>query len=230
MDPKSPDAGTVIIWKDASEKWARFTHGITVNIIFAFVALIIIEIVLILGWNYAQKRLNDIISSQTRELEKLAAYDGLTGILNRRSIEEIIKKEFDRAERYQKNFSLIIADLDKFKAVNDTYGHNTGDKVLIQAAALIMQTRRNIDYCGRWGGEEFVIATPETDLENCGHLAQRLCSAMNSAYFPDVGSVTISCGVAQFRSGDTLESLLERADKALFRAKKNGRNRVETDL
>ncbi|WP_307720465.1 diguanylate cyclase [Massilia atriviolacea] len=167
------------------------------------------------------------------ELQKLAALDGLTGIANRRRFDDVIKLEWQRGQREQKPLSLLMCDIDHFKAYNDSFGHLPGDLCLKKAAAVLTENlKRPADLAARYGGEEFAIILPDTSLAGAqvvanavrGHL-ERL--AMDNPQAPG-GIVTMSIGVASVvpARGDTPEQLTARADKALYAAKSAGRNRV----
>ena len=162
---------------------------------------------------------------------KQAATDALTGLLNRRVLEDRLKIEQQRAQRYGKAFSLLLLDIDHFKKVNDTYGHVAGDAVLKALAAVLVHQTRDIDSVARFGGEEFVIALPETDEGGAKVVAERIRKAISRTPFalPDgheIG-VTVSIGIACFpHSAGNIEAMLERADQALYLAKNTGRNRV----
>jgi diguanylate cyclase (GGDEF)-like protein/PAS domain S-box-containing protein len=162
------------------------------------------------------------------ELEILATTDRLTQTYNRLKFEEIIRKEIEMARRYGHLLSIIILDIDHFKKVNDTYGHIAGDNVLKAVAGIVKETIRETDTLVRWGGEEFIIITPGTSLEGATELAERIRAAVENFDFDQVKSVRISLGVTQFREHDTENTLLRRADDAMYTAKKKGRNRVET--
>ncbi len=162
---------------------------------------------------------------------KLAATDALTGLLNRRALEDRLKIEQQRAQRYGKAFSLMLLDIDHFKKVNDTYGHVAGDAVLKTLAAVLAQQTRDIDSVARYGGEEFVIVLPETDGSGAKIVAERIRKAVSSTPFalPDGREidVTVSIGIACFpHSAGNIEAMLERADQALYLAKNTGRNRI----
>ncbi len=162
-----------------------------------------------------------------KALEKITTTDTLTQVSNRRLLDQSIFKEFERARRYKNVFSIIFIDIDFFKNVNDTYGHQVGDDVLVQTAQLLQENLRNIDILGRWGGEEFLIICPESRLEDANMLALKLKDAIEHFDFPVVHNLTCSFGVTQYRENDEKEDIIERVDKALYRAKQNGRNRVE---
>ena len=165
-----------------------------------------------------------------RIVERQALVDGLTGLANRRAVEETLRGELARAERFQGDLCVVLADLDAFKAVNDRYGHPLGDQVLREAANALQETVREIDLAGRWGGEEFVLILPGTDSSDGAAVAERARRAieLRQIQTPDGQpvSVTASFGVASFPSNAGLDALVAAADEALYRAKREGRNRV----
>ena len=161
-----------------------------------------------------------------QELRRLANTDGLTGVYNRSKIEQILTIEVLRSRRYKHPLSIIIADIDHFKLVNDTYGHNVGDVVLTGIASMMKEHVREVDTVGRWGGEEFLIVCPETTAEGAKKLAEKLRKKIERHQFKDIGIKTVSMGVAQIEEEDWDEDMLKRADKNLYKAKRNGRNRV----
>ncbi|MES9991819.1 MAG: diguanylate cyclase [Candidatus Thiodiazotropha sp.] len=165
-----------------------------------------------------------------QKLQQYATTDDLTGLANRRELDKIALREFKRASRFARDLSVLMMDLDHFKTVNDTYGHKTGDEVLRHIADICAVSIRGQDFLARYGGEEFIILLPETDIENAGLLAQRICDEIAANPYQDgalVIAVTISIGVSEVEDGDdNIDDLLHRADKALYEAKKRGRNRV----
>ena len=161
-----------------------------------------------------------------QELRRLANTDGLTGVFNRSKIEQILTIEVLRSRRYKHPLSIIIADVDHFKLVNDTYGHNVGDVVLTGIASLMKEHVREVDTVGRWGGEEFLIVCPETTADGAKKLAEKLRKKIEKHHFKDIGIKTVSMGIAQIEEDDWDEDMLKRADKNLYKAKRNGRNRV----
>ncbi len=165
--------------------------------------------------------------SLTEEITKVSEQDFLTGLFNRRKLNQLIDEEIIRCQRYKCNFSIIICDLDYFKKVNDQYGHVIGDKVLIEFAELLSKKVRRSDQVGRWGGEEFVIFCPQTRQKGARSLAEKLRLAVEKHSFDIVGQLTCSFGVAAFAVEDDLRVLLSKSDNALYMAKDNGRNRVE---
>ena len=159
-----------------------------------------------------------------KELEKLATIDKLTGIYNRRSIDEFLQIEIEVAKRHSQALSLILIDIDHFKSVNDTYGHQTGDEVLKQTTKIISQNLRKSDIFGRWGGEEFVIISPQANKDETFKLAEKLRVAVENHKFDTVEHKTISIGIAELDNNDDEKVLIEKADKALYEAKNGGRN------
>jgi diguanylate cyclase (GGDEF)-like protein len=168
-----------------------------------------------------------------RIVERQALVDGLTGVANRRQCEESLATEIARAERLGTPFTLVLADLDDFKNVNDLHGHAVGDDVLREFAAVLRATVRDSDLAGRWGGEEFVLLLPGTDVLGGANLADRVRTALAERSFlgrdGSVLNVTCSFGVAQYRTGDDVRELFAASDSALYRAKQEGKNRVEYD-
>jgi len=163
-------------------------------------------------------------------VRQLAYMDGVTGIFNRRYFELRIAEEMARSTRHGLTFSVIMVDIDHFKQLNDEYGHLLGDEVLRQVSAILTQQLRKSDVLSRFGGEEFAIITPETDLDSALAVADKLRRVVESWHFPGVARpVTISAGVAEFPAqGGTRDDLVKSADEALYAAKQAGRNRVVT--
>jgi two-component system, cell cycle response regulator len=163
------------------------------------------------------------------ELRRLLVTDQLTEIYNRKHLDEMLASEVGRSMRYGTVFSVIMVDIDKFKSVNDSYGHQVGDEMLKAMVAILQDRVRTTDTLGRWGGEEFMVICPETGLKNAKRLAEQLRAAVASTEFPIVGEKTASFGVATYRNGEKGEEVMKRADNALFQAKEDGRNRVVVD-
>ena len=157
------------------------------------------------------------------ELEHVATHDSLTDAYTRRYMNEACQRELERSERHGREMSLMLLDIDHFKSVNDTLGHQAGDRILTEFVAGIRTQLRSADLLGRFGGEEFVVILPETSPEVAMVVAERIRSTM-----ADRAGPTVSIGITTNQSGgDTVDSLLARADAAMYRAKANGRNRVE---
>jgi diguanylate cyclase (GGDEF)-like protein/PAS domain S-box-containing protein len=168
------------------------------------------------------------LSEANRKLEELAARDPLTGLLNRRSFGERLQQEVSRGRRHDAALSALILDVDHFKRINDSQGHQAGDDVLRQLASIIVQAVRDSDVVARHGGEEFVVLAPETPRAGALAVAERIRRV--TALARDrcwQGSVTLSIGIAELkRPPDTAESLLARADGAMYQAKRGGRDRI----
>jgi diguanylate cyclase (GGDEF)-like protein len=167
-----------------------------------------------------------------RAVQRQALVDSLTGLANRRLCEAALEKEIGRADRFGESLSLVVGDIDDFKNVNDRHGHGTGDKVLKEFARALKDTVREIDLAGRWGGEEFVVGLPGTDLAGGVRLAERVRAALAQRTIEAPNGqrlhVTASFGVAQFNGRGGLDELLATADVALYRAKRAGKDRVAT--
>ncbi len=161
------------------------------------------------------------------ELTRLSSTDRLTQICNRVKLDAVLSEEVARATRYRSKFSVSLMDIDHFKQVNDSHGHLIGDAVLVRIAGILRENVRKSDTLGRWGGEEFLLILPETDLEQACLLAEKLRQSIAAEHFPVVGPKTCSFGVASFQPGDTGDRLLARADEALYEAKHAGRNRIQ---
>ncbi|MFN2381006.1 MAG: diguanylate cyclase [Guyparkeria sp.] len=161
-----------------------------------------------------------------QKLERLATHDHLTGLHNRISLSKWLEQSRAENARYTTPFSLIMLDIDHFKAVNDRFGHQAGDEVLRELVRRVNQCLRESDVHGRWGGEEFLVLAPHTNTQGAAEMAERLREAVAQSPFDSVGPVTISLGVANYEAGETVERLEGRVDKALYRAKEAGRNRV----
>ncbi|HEV2132490.1 MAG TPA: diguanylate cyclase [Longimicrobiaceae bacterium] len=184
------------------------------------------------------KRLQDELDEKNRELEvankrlrKLSITDGLTGLFNHRHVYELLHEEFERSKRTEEPIAIAMLDLDRFKQVNDTYGHPTGDVILYETAKILRDAAREIDMAGRYGGEEFIVILPGTTEEAAAKFAERIRSRVESHVFRDEATevrMTVSSGVASYPMLDVDEpgALIKRADEALYAAKEGGRNRV----
>lgn len=152
--------------------------------------------------------------------------DYLTNIYNRKKFETELSREIYLFKRYKQSFSLIIADIDFFKSVNDNYGHDVGDIILIEFSQLLLQHLRQSDLLARWGGEEFVILCRNSDINGASALAELLKERLQTYHFERIGHKTASFGVAQYTQNMDINTLIKQADKALYEAKSQGRNRV----
>ncbi|MDD2464100.1 MAG: diguanylate cyclase [Desulfobulbus sp.] len=161
-----------------------------------------------------------------KELERLSATDKLTGLFNQMKLDEAFESELKLSNRYNTAFSIIMVDIDHFKEINDSFGHQVGDKVLVEVARILKANTRGTDRVGRWGGEEFVIVCTQTDKQGVLKLAEKLRQTFQEHNFPIVQQKTASFGVTTSRSGDKPNDLVARADEALYAAKHNGRNQV----
>ncbi|MGL4488826.1 MAG: PleD family two-component system response regulator [Rhizobiaceae bacterium] len=178
-----------------------------------------------------RKRFNDALRQSVVQTIEMAVTDGLTGLHNRRYLDNHMQSLFDRAIQRKRPLSFMIADIDKFKNINDTLGHDGGDDVLREFAMRLRRQVRGADLVCRFGGEEFVVAMPDTDAEVAAHVAERVRAAVESEAFAINGGrsmlVTTSIGVSTLVSGaDSVAELMKRADRGLYQAKNSGRNRV----
>ena len=171
-------------------------------------------------------------AESVRRLEELATTDGLTGCLNKRTFLDELERRIKAAERFGRRLSLVVTDIDHFKAVNDTYGHGTGDVVIKELGAILRRVKRETDLVARFGGEEFCVLCEETDIEGAVQLAERVREVLGETVFQtELGKlrVTASLGVATFpQHATTATDLFDTTDKALYAAKHAGRNRVCT--
>ncbi|WP_415885301.1 diguanylate cyclase [Neptuniibacter sp. QD37_6] len=175
------------------------------------------------------RRMRERILEATDEISKLAVTDQLTGLHNRRKLDDAMLLEIERVKRYQKPLSIIMCDLDHFKMINDTYGHKTGDDVIVATAHLIKKGVRASDIVGRWGGEEFLIICPHSDQQGAIVLAEKIRLDIGAYEGEPNLVITASFGVTEYISGEDSQAFLCRADKALYIAKSEGRNQVRVD-
>lgn len=222
--------------REIFSKWIpiKYEKGVNYELVWKIAISSLIVILLVVYWNRKIIKTNRLleeaqkdIEEKNKELEKLATTDKLTNLYNRRKIEELLEFEINRSERFNHNFGLAIVDIDKFKEVNDTYGHQVGDKVLKELANILNTNRRKTDFVGRYGGEEFVIICPESDVQGVIKLMETFKEKICNYKFSKVENKTASFGVTMSQRGDTIESILKRADDALYKAKDNGRNKIE---
>lgn len=176
----------------------------------------------------------DTLKLALKHLKEAAKTDMLTGLLNRRGFEDAIAKPMEDARKKATPLTIIIADIDRFKRINDNYGHLTGDNVLKLLSKLLKNHIKGQDIAARFGGEEFIMALPETQMDGGVVLAEQIRTSLEKMRWQsknsgkDIGTITTSLGVAQFIPGEDLNTLIARADKALYTAKENGRNRTGT--
>ncbi|MGR2740371.1 diguanylate cyclase [Billgrantia sp. Q4P2] len=169
-----------------------------------------------------------LLHERNTRLQWLAYTDPLTQVANRHRIEKVLEAELATASRNGRSLALLLFDVDHFKPINDSHGHEVGDSVLRRVAQEVQSQLRDSDHLGRWGGEEFVAVIPGCDLPQAQELAWRLCHTLAQCRIDPVGGVTASFGVAVHRSGDTSRKLVQRADRAMYRAKRAGRACVRT--
>jgi diguanylate cyclase (GGDEF)-like protein len=218
---------SLVILNPIREIYASRIMGIVITLLVAIMALIYL-----FGkerWVHDNVQMEKRLKLQelARGLRFQATTDPLTGLYNRLEFDQALAKEMIRSARYKTPLSLILYDIDQFKAVNDSHGHQIGDKVLTELSRFVASDIRSVDVLARWGGEEFVIMLPGCDGTMAQKAAEKLRDAIGQFAFDVVGTVTCSFGVAYYVDGDTAVTLLSRADDALYRAKINGRNRVE---
>ena len=172
------------------------------------------------------------LSEANKTLVDWAHKDALTGLWNRRKAWDLMEYEAERSNRQKRSIGIAVMDLDKFKNVNDTLGHEVGDAVLKEAAAILSENLRKGDILARWGGEEFLLVFPETDLEGSFQAANKMRLALQEARWelPGLEGMTVSIGVTVKQPGETWTQAFKQADDALYRAKESGRNRVEVPL
>lgn len=192
----------------------------------------ICNVYLVNGKKVIQCDIRDITDRKRMEekVKNLITKDILTGVYNRRKFKEIIRIELERVNRYNTSLSIIMYDIDHFKKINDRHGHSRGDYVLKAVAAVARRNIRKIDYLFRWGGDEFLILSSQTQLNDANNLAERTRKAIAGNKFRNIGKVTASFGVTQFKKKDTIDRFIKRADDAMYVAKKKGKNRVELKI
>jgi diguanylate cyclase (GGDEF)-like protein len=160
------------------------------------------------------------------KLQKLAIRDGLTGLFNHKFMQQLISDAINRSKRSHIPLALLMIDIDYFKQVNDTFGHNIGDEVLLRVTRLLDSHKRSTDYLGRWGGDELILLLTDTDLSGAANVAEKLRLLAKNHFFPHCKQLTLSLGASELRDGDTPTSFIAHADAALYQAKRAGRNRV----
>ena len=200
--------------------WEEYPSDVAV-----FICLLLLSYSMVNKLNYTQE-----LEDAKEELTILSSTDYLTKLNNRKNIDLALKMNENLYKRYKDSFSVILFDLDDFKKVNDTYGHLVGDKILIEIADLLRKYTREADVIGRWGGEEFIIICPKTNLQEALVVALNLKEKVSLHKFDKVGNKTASFGVSTFKDNDTITELLTRADDAMYKAKTNGKNRVEMEV
>lgn len=166
-------------------------------------------------------------TTDKKTIEKLSKKDKLTNVYNRAKLDILLEKELQTYQRYKTNSSIIMIDIDHFKSINDSFGHLIGDKVLILIASVLRSKTRITDFVGRWGGEEFLIICPNSGIDETKKVALKLKEEIENFNFNIDNTITASFGISSYKKDDNVDSLLQRADQALYNAKENGRNTVE---
>ena len=174
--------------------------------------------------------LNHILENKNKEYEMKASIDPLTKVYNRYKFSELYLSAYTAMIQRHNDMSLIMLDIDFFKKINDTYGHNNGDRALEQISKILTNSLRDIDIVCRWGGEEFVILLPTVNISNASTIAQKLRTNIETLHIEPIGYLTASFGISQVKEGDTMQGAIDRADKALYLAKGSGRNCVKTEF
>ncbi len=219
-------------------KWIsiKFDPPFNYKLLWKILLAIAVFIILLLLWNWQLLQFNKQIAEtnikleeKTEELKRISITDSLTGLYNRRYGNAKLSEELNRLSRYKHELSIILIDLDNFKDINDRWGHLAGDGVLQTFANILENNTRESDIVSRWGGEEFLIICPETNLEGAVTQAEHLRQIFASTEFRDIGSRTASFGVASYQAGETKDNLVKRADNNLYQAKHNGRNQVKSN-
>jgi len=194
---------------------------------------VVVCVIVLVWWNKNLRGLNLKLEAthleleqKTKELERLSSTDTLTNTFNRIKLDQVFSQEIDRAVRYNQPLSIFMIDIDYFKNVNDSYGHLVGDKVLTTFAKTLKDNLRGNDILGRWGGEEFLVICPSIELEKAEMVAEKLRGIIEQTNFSPVDRMTASFGVTKWEKSDTQESLISRADYAMYLSKNRGRNKV----
>ncbi|BAR99839.1 sensor domain-containing diguanylate cyclase [Blastochloris viridis] len=217
---------SLVILKPTRELFANRVFGIVVTLLITIIVLIYLfsrE-----RWIRDEVQLDRRLKLQqlANDLRFQATTDTLTGLSNRLKFNEALAYETSMSNRYKMPLSLVMFDIDRFKAINDTYGHQIGDKILIQMSRFILSNIRSVDLLARWGGEEFIILMPGSDGHMAYQAAEKLRDAIDREAFDEAGTVTCSFGVTQYVIGESADAFITRADNALYRAKVDGRNQV----
>jgi len=165
----------------------------------------------------------------TEKLKSLSVKDGMTGLFNHTFMEQMIADAINRTKRSKNPLALLMIDVDFFKQINDNFGHNIRDGVLIRITQLLNSNKRSTDYLGRWGGDELILLLTDTNLPGAANLAEKLRSLVDNHVFPHCKHLTISVGVGKYHDGDDPAMFIQRADTAMYHAKRGGRNRVEIE-
>lgn len=211
----------IVVMSNMDNVLAPWNKSLPRNILIIIAAVMFILLIVIL-----MQRLINNLEKAMKEITHLSVTDSLTHLFNRRYIYDLLEKEVYRSNRYGDNLSIIILDIDFFKVVNDTYGHNVGDEILKAISQILVDNVRKTDVVSRWGGEEFVILCNNIDSHQAVCLAEKIRQILNEAVFEVCGNISCSFGVSTFQKEESIESLINRADEALYISKHSGRNKV----
>ncbi|MDD4357809.1 MAG: GGDEF domain-containing protein [Smithellaceae bacterium] len=213
----------------------------SINLNVEYLQFLVLSLILVafsvIGGHISSLRRNLRISRAELEkslaiIKEMSIHDDLTGVYNRRHLMELLEHEHHRISRGGARFSVAMLDIDHFKSVNDTHGHLTGDEVLKAVSDVIRSSLRSADFCGRYGGEEFLLVMTQTNINGALLCAERIRSTIEQNRFPNMGvdfRVTVSLGVTEYTGKEDIPTMIARADKALYCAKESGRNRVESN-
>ncbi len=221
--------------KHIIDKW--FTIEYAAQIDYVLIAEIVggsfLIFAILLYWNRKIAHMNKVLQESRREIKKqnetlkiISSTDKLTQLYNRGKIDEILQGEIENSLMAKECFGICLLDIDFFKKINDTYGHQAGDRVLVDLAGFLVSHTRASDYVGRWGGEEFLIIFPQIKVGDLEVLAEKLRQEIKELSFGDLGHITVSLGITMFQKNDTTESIIKRADEALYKVKNSGRDGV----
>lgn len=229
--------GKIVIWQGVSEQVVQLWRNVFIYLGYSVAGFLIFELVLFFGLRLVFNRLENEIQERTQSirllnsrLEEMSITDPLTGLMNRRALDMRLDQEFERSAREGTELSLLMIDLDYFKSINDRYGHQVGDLVLQELGRVLKEQHRSYDFIGRFGGEEFVVLLIGAGIEQARGVAEKLRKVvMTSIVVPEFRGRTVTCsiGVSSSLGKKRYENMISRADQALYRAKANGRNRVE---
>ncbi|MES9902622.1 MAG: transporter substrate-binding domain-containing protein [Sedimenticola sp.] len=213
---------------DIYKRWVnlRYEHAFNYTLLWQVIVAACLLLLLALVWGLNMRKQKLALAEARKEAERLAVTDQLTGIFNRRHLDEILVNEIDRAERYDDGFAVIMADIDDFKQVNDTHGHQVGDEVLKTVTSVLQKRLRRSDTLGRWGGDEFLMICPNVDCDNLIEITEYLRVSIEKEDFIRVGQKTASFGIYIYQKGDRPEDIIKLVDNALYQAKESGRNRA----
>jgi diguanylate cyclase len=206
----------------------EFVHWVSLCVILSFTAMLVGNLTRLRA---RLRATNADLEAALERLTDMAVHDELTGLYNRRYLLDMLQREKSRTDRSEDSFCVCIIDIDHFKRINDTYGHSEGDAVLRIFAGVAGKFIRSADLLGRWGGEEFLLLLPQTSAHLAETCLQRIKIALEHTGFDGLEDtrITFSGGIAQYRKGEAVNQLIERADRAMYAAKKAGRNRILKD-